>query len=132
MKAIFKPGDRKVYRRIIEASDEATFHNQNVHHVYATFSLARDAEWTTRQFVLEMMDADEEGIGTFLSVEHKNPAFCGEEIIFSAWIDHIEGNELICFYEARVDNRLIAIGRTGQKIFKKSKLEKIFQGHQEK
>ena len=132
MKAIFKPGDRKVYRRIIEASDEATFHNQNVHHVYATFSLARDAEWTTRQFVLEMMDADEEGIGTFLSVEHKNPAFCGEEIIFSAWIDHIEGNELICFYEACVDNRLIAIGRTGQKIFKKSKLEKIFQGHQEK
>jgi len=131
MKAIFKPGDRKVYRRTIEPSDEATFNSQTVHHVYATFSLARDAEWTTRQFVLEMKEDDEEGIGTFLSVEHKNPAFCGEEIIFSAWIDHIEGNELICFYEARVGNRLIAVGRTGQKIFKKEKLEKIFQSHQE-
>ena len=127
MKAIFKPGDKKQYRRIIEPADEASFHNETVHHVYATFSLARDAEWTTRQFVLEMKDEDEDGIGTFLSVEHKSPAFIGEEVIFTAWVDHIDGNELTCFFEARVDSRLIAMGRTGQKILRKEKLERIFQ-----
>lgn len=131
MKLIFKPGDKKEYRRIIQSADEAAFLNETVHHVYATFSLARDAEWTTRQFVLEMKDPDEEGVGTFLSVEHKSPAFIGEEITFTAWIDHIEGNELICFYEAKVDNRLIAMGKTGQKILKKEKLSRIFYSAQE-
>jgi fluoroacetyl-CoA thioesterase len=126
MKQIFKPGDKKEYRRVIEAGDEAAFHNETVHHVYATFSLGRDAEYTTRQFVLDMRDDDEEGVGTFLSVEHKNPAFTGEEIVFTAWVDHIERNELICFYEARVGNRLIAMGKTGQKILKKEKLLRIF------
>jgi fluoroacetyl-CoA thioesterase len=76
--------------------------------------------------VLEMSSPEEEGVGTFLTIEHKGPAFVGEEINFIAWIDHIEGNELICFYEAKVDDRLIAIGKTGQKIFPKTKLEKIF------
>jgi fluoroacetyl-CoA thioesterase len=126
MKQIFKPGDVKEFRKTIQAGDVAAFDGETVHPVYATFSLARDAEWTSRQFVLEMTSAEEEGIGTFLTIEHKSPAFVGEEINFIAWIDHIEGNELICFYEAKVEDRLIAIGKTGQKIFPKTKLEKIF------
>lgn len=125
MQEKFKPGDRKIFKRTIELSDVATFYGDMVHPVYATFSLARDAEWTTRQFVLEMRDPDEEGIGTFLSIEHKSPAFVGEEIIFVAWVDHIVGNELICFYEARVSDRVIAVGKTGQKILARKRLEKI-------
>ena len=73
-----------------------------------------------------MKNADEEGVGTFLTVEHKSPAFVGEEINFVAWVDHIDGNELICFYEAKVLERLIAIGKTGQKIFTRDKLQRIF------
>jgi fluoroacetyl-CoA thioesterase len=126
MKTLFKPGDKKEFRKMISQADVAAFNGEEVHPVYATFSLARDAEWTSRQFVLEMKSENEEGIGTFLTIEHKGPAFIGEEIYFTAWVDHIDGNELICFYEARVSERLIAIGKTGQKIFERSKLEKIF------
>jgi fluoroacetyl-CoA thioesterase len=111
---------------MVQPSDVAAFGGETVHPVYATFSLARDAEWTTRQFVLEMRSPDEEGIGTFLTIEHKGPAFVGEEIIFVAWVDHVEENELICFYEARVSDRLIAMGKTGQKILGRDKLAKIF------
>jgi fluoroacetyl-CoA thioesterase len=126
MKQIFKPGDKKEFRKMVQPSDVAAFGGETVHPVYATFSLARDAEWTTRQFVLEMRSPDEEGIGTFLTIEHKGPAFVGEEIIFVAWVDHVEENELICFYEARVSDRLIAMGKTGQKILGRDKLAKIF------
>lgn len=126
MKSIFKPGDKKEFRKKVTAADVAAFGGEVVHPVYATFSLARDAEWSTRQFVLEMKEDYEEGIGTFLSVEHKNPAFVGEEIIFTAWVDHIEGNELICFYEAKVGTRLIALGRTGQRILHRERLERVF------
>jgi fluoroacetyl-CoA thioesterase len=127
MKEICKQGDKKEYRRVIQQNDIASFHGQIVHPVCSTFSLARDIEWTTRQFVLDMRDDDEEGIGTFLSIDHKSPAFVGEEIIFTARIDQISGNELICSFEAKVDNRVIATGKTGQKILKKEKIDKIFK-----
>ncbi|MFZ6011654.1 MAG: thioesterase family protein [Bacteroidota bacterium] len=125
MKDIFKVGDRKEFKRRVSPEDIASFQGEVVHPVCATFSLARDIEWTTRQFVLEMRDADEEGIGTFLSIDHRGPAFVGEEIIFTGYVDQINGHELICSFEARVGERLIAIGKTGQKILKRSKIDKL-------
>jgi len=127
MKNIFKPGDRKSFSRKVQPDDIAAFNGEVVHPVCATFALARDIEWTTRQFVLDMRDDHEEGIGTFLSIDHKSPAFVGETIVFEAWIDQLNGNELTCFYEAHVDDRLIAIGKTGQKILKRDTLDRLFK-----
>jgi fluoroacetyl-CoA thioesterase len=126
MKNIFSIGDKKEYKHIVQQTDVAAFHGEGVHDVYATFALARDVEWTTRQFVLDMRDEDEEGIGTFLSIEHKSPAFVGEEIKYSAEVHQINGHELICLYEAKVGARVIATGKTGQKILKKDKINKLF------
>lgn len=91
----------------------------------ATFTLAREIEWSTRQFVLEMRDEDEEGIGTFLSIDHKGPAFVGEEITITAWVAQLQGNELICRYEAKVGDRMVATGETGQKILKRDKIARL-------
>jgi predicted thioesterase len=98
MKTTVKPGDRREYRRIVQSGDTASFHGKEVHPVCSTFSLARDIEWTTRLFVLDMIGPDEEGIGTFLTIDHKNPAFVGEEIMYTGWVDQLNGNELTCFY----------------------------------
>jgi fluoroacetyl-CoA thioesterase len=130
MKAIFKPGDRKQTRYRVQQSDVASFQGEVVHNVCATFTLAREIEWATRQFVLEMREADEEGIGTSVTIDHHGPAFVGDEIIFIAWVEAINGHELICGYEAKVNDRLIASGKTGQKILKREKIAKIFRGPQ--
>lgn len=127
MKQLFKAGDRKQYTKTVEAADVAAFHGEIVHPVCSTFALARDIEWTTRQFVLDMRDDDEEGIGTFLSIEHKAPAFVGETIVFTGTIEQINGHELICSFDARVGERLIAVGKTGQKILKREKIRRLFQ-----
>lgn len=127
MKSIFKSGDSKVYRFTVKAADVAAFHGAVVHPVCSTFTLAREIEWTTRQFVLEMRDENEEGVGTFLSIDHRGPAFVGDEVVIKAWIDSLNGNELICGYEASVGSRLIAIGKTGQKILSKKKLDILFK-----
>jgi fluoroacetyl-CoA thioesterase len=126
MKPIFKTGDKKEYRSVVSRDDVAAFHGSVVHEVCSTFSLARDIEWTTRQFVLEMRESDEEGIGTFVNIAHKSPAFVGEEITFTGIVEKLNGNELICSVVARVGNRLIAEGTTGQKILKKEKIHKLF------
>jgi predicted thioesterase len=126
LKNIFKPGDKKETRYKVTEQDVAAFKGRVVHPVCATFTLAREIEWSTRQFVLEMRDDDEEGIGTYLTIDHRGPAFIGDEIIFSAQVESILGNELICSYAAKVNNRLVAEGRTGQKILKREKIEKLF------
>jgi len=126
MKKTFKPGDKKQTRYTVVEADVAAFHGEVVHPVCATFTLAREIEWSTRQFVLEMREDDEEGIGTYLTIEHKGPAFVGEEIVFTACVDALAGNELICSYEATVNNRLIASGKTGQKILKREKIANLF------
>ncbi len=126
MKLIFKPGDEKEFRKTVTPDDCATFNNELLHPVYATFALARDMEWSSRLFFLEMREADEEGVGTHLTIDHRSPAFVGEEVIFTARVERVEGMNLFCAIEARTEQRLIATGRTGQKMLKKEKLKRLF------
>jgi len=122
----FKPGDTKTYSILVTDKDSAAFDSGVVHPVYATFALGRDAEWCCRLFVLEMKESDEEGIGTFLSIEHKSPALIGSRVDFIAKVKSISKNEIICTYEAKVGDRIVACGEQGQKIIKKSRIDAIF------
>lgn len=127
MKELFKAGDKRNFVRVVRKEDAAAFESGQVHPVYSTFALARDAEWTCRLFVLEMKEADEEGIGTFITVEHHAPALVNEKVEFEAVVESIEGNEIICGYKAKAGSRLVASGRQGQKILKKVKINDIFE-----
>ncbi len=127
MKTPFQPGDTLEYTRIVLPADIAAFDSGTVHEVYSTFSLARDAEWSGRLFVLEMKEAHEEGIGTRISVEHRGPAFVGEEIRFVAeYVGISEQREIVTRYKAWCGERLIAEGEQGQKILPKDKIEARF------
>jgi fluoroacetyl-CoA thioesterase len=127
MKTIFKPGDKKIYRKVVTVEDTAVFHGERVHPVYSTFSLARDFEWASRLFFLEMKEGGEEGVGTFLSIEHKSPAFEGEEVIFTATVIKIHNHELTCSVQATAGGRVIATGTTGQKMLTEEKLRQLFK-----
>lgn len=127
MKPIFKIGDKKQFTRKVRAKDTATFDSGEVHPVYATFALTRDAEWSSRLFVLDMKEPHEEGIGTFVNVRHVSPAFVGQQVMFEATIDELNGNEINCSFTAKVNGRLIAEGRTGQKILPKERIKKLFE-----
>ncbi|SIT76573.1 thioesterase family protein [Pontibacter indicus] len=125
MKYPFQIGDTKLYRKAVTAADFARFDDGLVHAVCSTFSLAQAAEWAGRLFVLEMKEKDEEGIGTFLTINHKGPAFEGDVIEITASLRSLEGNNVICSFDARVGDRLVADGETGQKILKKDKLARV-------
>lgn len=128
MKNIFKAGDIKEHRTVVRSQDVAAFQGMTVHEVCSTFALAREIEWTTRLFVLEMKDVDEEGIGTYLEIRHEGPAFVGEEIVIKGVYEAITGVELTCSFEARTGDRIIARGKTRQKILTLEKIRSIF-GH---
>ncbi|MEI3798699.1 MULTISPECIES: thioesterase family protein [unclassified Chitinophaga] len=126
MLSLFKPGDTKHFSRIVRPEDCASFDSGHVHPVYATFALARDAEWCCRLFVLDMKETSEEGIGTRLTVEHLSPALTGSRVDFTAVITQIQHHEITCSYEAVCNGRIVATGIQVQKILSKEKLEKLF------
>src|SRR5690606_32306334 len=97
----FSVGETKEFIRLVREEDCAAFESGKVHPVYATFALGRDAEWACRLFVLEMKEDDEEGIGTFLHIEHHAPARVGEKVVFQAVLEEINRNEVICAYSAQ-------------------------------
>lgn len=100
---------------------------KNVHPFFSTFALGREAEWACRQFVLQMKEDDEEGIGTFLNIRHVSPAFLNDTVTFIATVKLIEGHRIDCDFQAKVGERLIAEGEQGQKILKKEKVERLIQ-----
>ncbi len=127
MKHLFKQGDEKKYSKVVAPDEIASFESGMVHKVYSTFALARDAEWSGRLFVLEMKEEGEEGIGTRITVEHKSPAFVGQELRFVATFEEITArNEIITSYQAYCGERLIAEGIQGQKILRKEKIDALF------
>jgi fluoroacetyl-CoA thioesterase len=127
MNNIFKKGETKQFTKVVQTNELASFETGIVHPVYSTFALARDAEWSGRLFVLEMKEDDEEGIGTSISIQHKSPAFQGEEILFTATFEEItERNEIITSFVATSSNRVIAKGTQGQMILKKEKIKILF------
>lgn len=126
MKNIPSPGDSRTFKRVVAESDQAIFHGELVHPVCSTFALARDFEWSSRLFFLEMKEDHEEGVGTLLQIDHHLPAFVGEEIVFIATVEKMERNELICLITAHAGGRLVASGKTGQKMLTKEQLEKVF------
>lgn len=123
----FNIGDSKTFTKLVESADTAIFESGEVHPVYSTFALGRDAEWVCRQFVLAMKETHEEGIGTFLNITHHSPALIGNTVEFVAVLQKIEGNSIICTFEAKVQQRLIASGQTGQKILTKEKIQRLFE-----
>ncbi len=127
MKSIFKIGNQITITHQVVEADLASFNEENVHPFYATFALGRDAEWACRQFVLQMKDHDEEGIGTFLNIRHISPAFLDDIVEITATLKVLDGHKIDCDFQAKVGDRIIAEGEQGQKILKKEKVQRLIQ-----
>jgi fluoroacetyl-CoA thioesterase len=123
----FLPGDKKVYETTVTEDKLACFEAGMVHPVYSTFALGKDAEWACRLFVLEMKETGEEGIGSYLSIEHCYPAPLGSQVRIEATLEKISGNEVICNYEAFANGFLIAVGKQSQKIIDKSRFDNLIK-----
>jgi predicted thioesterase len=127
MKNPFEQGSTKQFVTTVTPDKTAAFDSGEVHPLYSTFALGRDAEWACRLFVLDMKEDFEEGIGTFLSVHHLAPAPVNAEILFIATLEYVKGNTVHCSWEALHGQRKIAKGEQTQKILPKETLENIIR-----
>ncbi len=126
MESRLKIGELKTFVHTVTSEDLATFDAGTVHAVCSTFALAKYIEWTSRLFVINIKEEDEEGVGTKLSIEHISPGFKNQTLHFKATVIDIIKNELICSVVVSTDKRIIAKATTGQKLLKKERINKIF------
>lgn len=119
MKVPFGPGEQRRYITTVSPDKVAQFHGEVVHPYYSTFALGQDAEWACRQFVLEMREPDEEGIGTYLSVHHIAPVPLAAQVEIVATLLWIRDRTVHCAYEVYWEGRRVAYGEQTQKILKK-------------
>ncbi|MEM6522934.1 MAG: hypothetical protein AAGF85_09255 [Bacteroidota bacterium] len=126
MRKLISVGDQLKHSFQVKSEDLATFEGVTVHRVCSTFVLAREIEWASRQFVLMTKSDDEEGIGTQLTINHRSPAFLGSTVVITTNLKGFTENQLICTFQSKVGDRIIAEGTTGQKLLKKSRIKEIF------
>jgi predicted thioesterase len=126
MESRLRIGDKRTFVCQVSPNDVAAFDSGVVHPVCSTFSLAKNIEWASRLFVIDIKNEDEEGIGTMLHIEHFSPALVGHKITYDAVVTSFEKNELLCDVSVTINNRVIAKAKTGQKILKKDKINQIF------
>lgn len=125
MRNPFQPGDTQTLHVRVTPDKLARFESGVVHPVYSTFALGQDAEWACRQFVLEMTEDDEEGVGSFLSIEHLAPAVQGQQVQITATLTEVANNRIRCRWEAHERDRLIARGEQEQRIITKSSFDRL-------
>ena len=112
--------DKKLHTYKVTGSDLAEFDSGVVHHVCSTFALAREIEWSSRLFVIDMLKENEEGLGTRLEIEHLSPALEGEVLMIEATLNDRNKNDVFCSITVEVNGRIIAKASTVQKIVNKS------------
>lgn len=121
MKVTVKPGDERRFTTQVTADKLARFEAGTVHPLYSTFALAQDAEWACRLFVLDMLEPGEEGIGSYVSVRHLAPTPLGAEVTFVARAEAVEGNRILCSWQAFWGDVCIAQGEQEQHILDKAR-----------
>lgn len=120
-------GSTRSFTRVVQEKHLAGFDEGGVvHRVYSTFDLVRDAEWACRQFVLEMREEHEEGMGISVTVEHVSPAPVGSTVVITSTLEAMKGTKLTCSFVARVGERVIGRGSQVQIVLPRSRIKELF------
>jgi predicted thioesterase len=102
----------------VVVTPELTVHFEElgpVHPVYATYNMAKHFEEAGRKLLLRHLDADEDGLGHSLSVEHLAPSWVGDRLRIAARCVEVRGNRVTCECTATdADGRTVGRGGTVQ------------------
>ena len=96
-----------------------------VHHVYSTWSMAHHMELAARKVLAPHLEADEEGIGGHLSIDHVAPAIVGTSVCVRAEAISVDESGVTCEVTAWQGDTLLGRGRQVQRVLPKSVLAKI-------
>ncbi len=103
------------------------FEGRVVHHVCATWTLVQFMEVAGRKILIDFLEPDEEGVGSHVSCDHVGPAAIGRSVRVVATVATADERELVCDVAVFRGDRLIASGKTVQRVLPRVKLARLLQ-----
>lgn len=102
------------HRHTVTEADVAAFASGVVHRVYGTAAMVRDMEYAARLVLLDLLEAEEEGVGAEVWCRHLAPVPVGATVELLATAVEQGQRRLVCRVEAWRDGRLAGEGRVVQ------------------
>ncbi|MHC4102672.1 MAG: thioesterase family protein [Planctomycetota bacterium] len=93
-----------------------------VHRVYSTWSMAHHMELAARMVLAPHLDADEEGIGAHLTIDHVAPTPVGHTVRVVAVATDVAPTTVVCECTAYDGDRIVGRGKQVQRVLPKNKL----------
>lgn len=127
MKTGLEPGIQAEVSFTVSPDMCPAFDGQVVHEVCSTWSIVHYMELAGRKVLLPFLEPHEEGVGSHVTCDHMGPAPLGSGVRVIATASHVGERELTCDCVAFRGERMIASGKTVQRIFPRDVLERILQ-----
>lgn len=127
MRSGLEPGSQSEITFTVTADMCPAFDGEIVHQVCSTWSIVHYMELAGRKVLLPYLEAHEEGVGSHVSCDHLGPAPVDTSVRVIATAARVSERELVCDCVAFRGEKLIASGKTVQRVFPRTVLERILR-----
>lgn len=130
MKPGFEPGIVREVTVVVTEDMCPAFDGVIVHRCYSTWSAAHHFELAARKVLVDFLEADEEGVGSHVSVDHLAPCPVGRTVRVRAELAEVTCDHhirVVCAVTAHDGDRLLARGRQVQVVMNKEHLQRYIE-----
>ena len=127
MESSLQVGNTASHSFLVTPEMQPVFSNEIIHPVCSTWDMAHQFEVVARKTLEPHLSEGEEGIGSFLSIEHRSPAPIGENVLLEAVVTECDASSLVCTITARIGSRVCASGKQIQRILPSSTIHELIK-----
>ena len=125
MKASIQVGNITRISFSVTEKMQAMFDGRVIHPVCSTWDMAHQFEIAARKALEEHLEDNEQGIGSFLSIDHVRPAPVGAEVEVVATITVLDKTTVVCEIAATVNGTECATGKQVQRVLPSSTITRL-------
>ena len=104
---------------------QAKFDDDVIHPVCSSWDMAHQFEIAARKTLEDHLEDGEQGIGSFLSLDHVKPAPVGAAVIVEATISELDGTTVVCEIVATIRGNMCATGKQIQRVLSTSTISRL-------
>jgi len=104
-----------------------SFNDTVIHSICSTWDMAHQFEIAARKALEPHLEDGEQGIGSYISIEHLKPAPVGATVIVKATVVEIDESTVVCEIDASTNNHLCASGKQVQRVLPTSTIARIIE-----
>ena len=126
MKPTIQVGNTSSISFTVTEQMQARFDGHVIHPVCSTWDMAHQFENAARRTLESHLEDEEQGIGSFLSLDHVKPAPIGSTVEVEATITELDRTTVVCEIVATIRGEICATGKQVQRVLPSSSISRLF------